>query len=82
LAGGEGKIPVNLPGRFVSEGKCQVDSEGLLARCAIGKGRVLAVADAALLDLYGPHPAAPAALDWLLGEGFGNGTTRETAPAR
>jgi len=82
LAGGKAQIPVNLPGRFVSEDGCKVDSEGLLARCAIGKGRVVAVADAALLDLYEPHPAAPAALDWLLGESFENGTARESAPAR
>ena len=81
LAAGTGQIPVNLPGRFVSEGGCEVDSEGLLARCAIGEGRVVAVADAALLDLYEPHPAAPAALDWLLGESFENGTARES-PAR
>jgi hypothetical protein len=82
LAGGKVQIPVNLPGRFVSEDGCKVDSEGLLARCAIGKGRVVAVADAALLDLYEPHPAAPAALDWLVGESFGNGTARESAAAR
>jgi hypothetical protein len=78
----EGRIPVNLPGTFVSEGDCTVDSEGVIARCAIGEGRVLAVADAALLDLYEPHPAAAAALDWLLAEGFGHGTARETAEAR
>ena len=36
------------------------------------------VADAALLDLYDPHPAASAALEWLLEQGFGNGKMRET----
>jgi hypothetical protein len=78
----DGRIPVNLPGAFVSNGDCIVESDGILARCAVGKGRVLAVADSALLDLYEPHAAAPAALDWLLGESFGSGTARETAAAR
>jgi len=82
LVGGKGRIPVNAPGSFVSEGDCAVESDGLLARCAIGKGRVLAVADAALLDLYEPDPAAPAALDWLVGEGFGHGTARESGAER
>jgi hypothetical protein len=80
LAGGT--IPVNLPGAFVSEGDCTVQSDGVLARCAIGEGRVLALADSAVLDLYDPHPAAPPALDWLLDEGFGHGTTRESSAAR
>jgi hypothetical protein len=77
----EGRIPVNLPGAFVSQGDCAVESDGLIARCALGQGRVLAVADAAVLDLYESHAAAPSALDWLIGESFGDGTTREsTAP--
>ena len=80
LAGG--RIPVNLPGRFVSEGDCTIDSDGVLARCAIGQGRVLALADSAPLDLYAPDPAAAAALDWLLAESFGSGTAREKAAAR
>ena len=84
LAGG--RIPVNLPGSFVGAsdeaGDCAIDSDGVLARCAIGKGRVLAVADAALLDLYDPHPEAASALAWLLDEGFGNGTARESAAAQ
>jgi hypothetical protein len=71
-------IPVNLPGAFVSEGGCVTQSDGLLARCAIGEGQLLAVADSAVLDLYEPDPAAPAALDWLLEQGFENGTTRES----
>jgi hypothetical protein len=75
-------IPVNLPGAFVAEtGDCSIEASGVLARCTIGKGRVLAVADSAVLDLYEPHPAAAAALDWLLGQSFGNGTARESAAA-
>jgi hypothetical protein len=75
------RIPVALPGRFSSAGDCAVEAGGVLARCTIGEGRVVALADAAVLDLYEPDPAAPAALDWLLDQGFG-GTTRENAPAR
>jgi len=78
LAAGEAPIPVNLPGRFLADGDCAAESGGVLARCAIGRGRVLVLADAALLDLYQPHPAAPAALDWLLEQGFGDGKPRET----
>ena len=46
-------LPVNLPGRFVltdPSGKCRLLADGLGARCTVGKGRVLALADAALLD--------------------------------
>lgn len=47
-----GQIPVNLPGRFTAQSGsgCAVEAGGLVAECAIGKGRVLAVADAALLE--------------------------------
>jgi hypothetical protein len=81
-AGGEPPIPLNLPGRFASDGGCAVERDGVLARCAIGSGRVLVLADAAVLDLHDPHPAAAAALDWLLEQGFGSGKMRETAFVR
>lgn len=48
-----GAAPINLAGSFVTadeSGRCSVMSSGLVARCAIGKGLVLAVADAALLE--------------------------------
>lgn len=48
-----GPIPVNLPGRFVSAkdgAQCQFEADGLLADCRIGNGRVLAIADAAMLE--------------------------------
>lgn len=48
-----GPVPVNLPGRFVSKngnGRCRFEGEGLLADCRIGEGRLLAIADAAMLE--------------------------------
>lgn len=64
-------IPVNLPGRFAEgEGDCAVSLGEVLARCTIGSGSVVILADAALLDLYQPHPAAPPALAWLMGQSF------------
>lgn len=67
-------IPFNLPGRFATvdgEGNCVLDAGDLLARCRVGEGSVVALADAAVLDLYHPDPAAPEALAWLVEQGFG-----------
>lgn len=55
-------VPVNLPGRFrlslsPGEGHCSLHAGGLVARCSVGKGIVLAVADAALLE---PQPQGDA----------------------
>lgn len=63
------ELPVRLAGSFVREDAgtgCALDAEAVLARCAIGAGRAVILADAALLDLHDPHPAAPDALAWLL----------------
>ena len=79
---GAARIPVELPGRFTAvagEGTCATEADGVLARCAIGDGEALVLADAAVLDMYEPDPAAPAALAWLLGQGFGSGKPREEA---
>lgn len=60
----EGSIPVNLAGRFQPLGKsgggsgkagdvvaeCRIEARGLLADCTSGKGRILALADAAVLE--------------------------------
>lgn len=47
-------IPVDLPGRFVATARrCAVSAGGLVARCKVGKGRVTALADAALLEPAG-----------------------------
>jgi hypothetical protein len=67
------RIPVNRPGRFVevsAESPCTLAVDNVLARCTIGAGRALVLADAALLDLHHAHPAAPGALDWLVERGF------------
>jgi hypothetical protein len=73
-------IPVNLPGRFALAGEagdCTLEAANVLARCTIGEGQALVLADAAVLDLQQPHPAASAALSWLAEQGFGE--TREIA---
>lgn len=63
-------MPVNLPGRFrlsQGQGRCSLYAGGLVAKCGVGRGVVLAVADAALLE---PQPAGgdngAAALEVLL----------------
>ena len=68
-----GSIPVNLRGSFepmAGEGECRILAEKVLARCRVGKGRAVVLADAALLDLYHPHPAASRAFEWLVAESF------------
>jgi len=66
-------IPVDLPGSFAPRGgarRCTFAGQGLAARCRVGRGEVIAIADAALLDdgveaeALGPRRAA---LDRLLG---------------
>lgn len=54
----EGDLPVNQAGRFRLLGKtgdmaatCRLEAQGLLADCHAGQGRILAVADAAVLEL-------------------------------
>ncbi|MFA7587919.1 MAG: ABC transporter [Novosphingobium sp.] len=46
------RLPVNLPGQFtITDAKaCSALADGLVARCRIGRGAVLAVADAAMLE--------------------------------
>lgn len=61
-------IPVNLAGEFErlpGTGTCRIEGGGLLARCKVGKGRVTALADAALLE---PHRSTegPDALEALI----------------
>ena len=50
------EIPLDLPGRFAllptagGAAACTLKAEGVAAECALGRGRVLLLADAALLD--------------------------------
>lgn len=64
-------IPVNLPGHLATrgQGNCRLWGQGLAATCAIGQGRVVVVADAALLE-SGQGPAGAKALSWLLNAAF------------
>ena len=67
-------IPVNLPGSLkqVSGEECEsARADGLIARCAIGAGHAVIVADAAMIDFDGPHDGAEAALEALLADAFG-----------
>jgi hypothetical protein len=61
-------IPTNLAGRFRTQGQaaCRLWGEGLAVTCVVGKGRVVAVADAAVLEPDDPDGAHKAALGWLL----------------
>jgi hypothetical protein len=82
--GGRGPIPVNRAGRFAlvpGDGACTLAARGVLARCRIGKGSATILADAATLDLYDPHPDAPAALESLVAESLAkNGESAGRAP--
>lgn len=64
---GDLALPVNLPGQFTLAGGegCTLSAEGLLARCAIGRGHATILADAAMLDLHEPSPLAGPALGRL-----------------
>jgi hypothetical protein len=71
---GEGVL-VSLPGQFASrpggvDARCAIGPEGLIARCRIGKGRVLLVADAAVLEPFEDHGRLADSLDYLLTESF------------
>ncbi len=64
-----GELPVNLPGKFQSVSpRCVLEAEGLVARCKVGRGSVLALADAALLETVELHaiPNRQAALKRLI----------------
>ncbi len=67
-----GVIPVNLPGRFAMHGQpnCRLWDQGLLATCAIGKGRVVALADSALLENEDNDGARTAAFGRMLDTAF------------
>ena len=61
-------LPVNLAGQMQARdgGTCLFEAGGLLARCRLGEGEALVVADAALLDLEMPHMDSAKGLQDLL----------------
>jgi len=68
-------IPVNLPGQLAlrphgHDAHCAILREGLVARCRIGRGRALIVADAALFEPSDAAGTRAAALDSLLDQAF------------
>ncbi len=65
-------VPVNLAGRFQLNGgaDCRSWADGLAVSCGIGKGRVIALADAALLDADDQDGTRRSAFDWLLTAAF------------
>lgn len=66
------KMPVVLPGRFLTRGQanCRLWGDGLAVTCAIGRGRVLAVADAALLERADPSGQRASAFGLMLDSAF------------
>jgi hypothetical protein len=64
--------PVNLPGRFATRGQanCRLWADGLAVTCTIGKGRVVALADAAVLEPSDPSGVRPRAFAALLDAAF------------
>jgi hypothetical protein len=71
IAWGDVALPVDLPGRLRARGDgCRIAVEGLVARCAIGAGEAVVIADAALLDEphHGDLAVREEALRHLLGD--------------
>ena len=65
-------LPTILPGSFATRGQtnCRLWSDGLAVTCAIGRGRVFALADAALLERDDPAGARARAFGLLLDSAF------------
>ncbi len=66
------EIPVLSPGRLETRGQanCKLWAAGLAATCAIGRGRVVALADAALLEADDPGARGARALAGMLDNAF------------
>ena len=69
------ELPVNLAGHFATRGQanCRLWAGGLAVTCKIGQGRVVAVADAAVLERDDPAGTRPGALNALLDSAFAPG---------
>jgi hypothetical protein len=64
-------IPVDLPGRLSATGpQCRAWGQGELATCKIGRGRLVVLADAAVLDRDAPSGLQEPALRQLLDVAF------------
>ena len=68
---GDIAVPVRLAGRFVAaesgeDAECAIAGGGLLADCSVGEGRVLLLADAAILDTESDDENRRAAVESLL----------------
>ncbi len=65
-------VPTDRAGSFTTRGQknCELWGEGLAATCAIGEGRVVAVADAAVLKAADPGDKRRKALEGLLDTAF------------
>ena len=65
-------VPTVLAGTFATRGQanCRLWADGLAVTCAIGKGRVVALADAALLERDDPAAARARAFGLLLDSAF------------
>lgn len=66
-------LRVDLAGRLARRpgAPCRIEREGLVAACTLGRGEVLVVADAAVLDIGDSSRWRGAALASLLDEAFG-----------
>lgn len=67
------RLPVNLPGEFSiaaggHDASCIIGQNGLIARCRVGKGRAVLVADAALLERATASDSRMSALRRLIDE--------------
>lgn len=65
-------VPVNLPGQLATRGQsnCRLWGEGLAVTCAIGRGRVVVLADAALIERDDPSGEGEKGFSWLLDAAF------------
>lgn len=72
------QVPIHMSGRFLvresagQDALCRMEADGLVAQCAIGKGRAVIVADAALLEESGnvPESGRDSALEVLVSQAF------------
>ena len=65
-------VPINLPGHFAltSQPSCKLWADGLAVTCTVGQGRVIALADAAVIERDDPARTRAMAFGGLLDEAF------------